>query len=246
MKTKDEILSFKTQFNKLTRARTPYQLEYFAIKKHAHPYMQWRQLLIEASDKYKALQNAEYSIEMGELEIQELELKLVKPKETDKSGYYYDKTREIENKKIKLEIHKKRNDLENLRSAMTGALKELSDLITIAKRDYAAYLLINTEEKLDDRFEKIYWKNRLANQIQVDLITSNHISEGNLAWLKNFPQTEQHDIILESLELVDSHNRKLAQIGQEFDKILEKRKKELSFRSLYANNKSDDSKPTNK
>lgn len=183
---REKLSEFVPIMDELTRARNPFELRYFVIGKHDDRIQQYKQAVIEMDAKYQAFLEGMHDMEMKELEKEEKRIDLIlSPK---------DRTDEIHNDKINLEIKKIERDQRNLKIGLTGAFKEVMDFISIIENEFSD-LMDKTEEELLNS-EADYWKSRFSKQIMVDLVTGGRIGGGNLSTLLSMPKDIQEEIML--------------------------------------------------
>lgn len=206
------ITTFKKYLGTFTRPQMPAQLEWFVIKQYTSKFSQYRQLLIEAESRYRAIQVAEAAKQMAELAIEEknldIEELLSEILKLDGQEPPRD-TREIQRceikiKRLKIEIQSSRNELESQTQAMEGALKELLQLIELCEREYKP-LMKASEDELCQAFELEHWKHRLASQAADDFTSTGRISVGNLQAIKKLPSHAQTETLKLALELFKGH-----------------------------------------
>jgi phage anti-repressor protein len=209
---RSEIKLFKKQLDSVTRARTPMELRYFVIGRHEDRSRQWKQLLIECDEKWRALQEGEASVRLLALEIEELTIS----KKASFGNAVEKRLAEIANEKADIEIQRKRNQLDRLNLAMQGTAKEIVDYLHIAKTEYQDFFDC-TEEDLE-KHDRQYWINRYARQIQVDITTSGHIQAGNLGSMLQLPEAMQSEIMNKALEKTHEYGRLMAMVEYHFQK----------------------------
>jgi hypothetical protein len=193
---KTQLNKFKTEFEKVTRAKTPFEIKHFVIGQHESRWKQWYQLCIETDAKYRAIQETEGNKRLTELEIEELELSLIsKPKS---------RLAEIGNEKIQIQIGQKKNQLAHINSLMIGAFKEVSDYLALAENEYPEFWG-KSEDELVAAHEEDYWNQRLSRQIAVDLMTFGRIQAGNITCLLQLGEKQKTRILMMALSKSDQH-----------------------------------------
>jgi hypothetical protein len=215
--TNPEILEFKKEVDKITRARTPMQLKYIVVGRFEDRIQQYKQICIEADAKYTALRSAEYGRQKALLDLEELEIKLefenAKAHMMTTTSDSARRLAEIAARRIEIDIQDKKNSLELLASAMDGALKELLDLMHFARTEYTD-LKDKSEEDLIKEGEENYWKSRLSRQIQIDLATIGKISAGNLDFLLKLPEQMQSEVLVSAALKQDVHLKLMGQVDR--------------------------------
>ncbi len=194
----EKIKNFKKNFETFTRAKTPLEIDWFILGRHESRHQQYKQLCLQAEDRYRALHEAEYGKKKTEIEIEELQEKLAALCEISGES----SSREREKAKTTLELSKKKADLDHLDHLMLGALKELADYVQIAETRFSD-LMTKSEDEFYNEGERTYWIERMSRQIQVDLAVYGRIQEGNLSSLLMMPDSERMQVLLLSSQKQD-------------------------------------------
>jgi hypothetical protein len=206
---KTELKAFYSEMTKITRARHPFEIRHFIVGHHENRWRQWYQLCIETDAKWAAIEEAEFNRKITELEIQELNLKIesllagIVKRGERAAGLYETQIDEVAIEKLRVEVARKRRHLERGASLMVGALKEISDMTTIARNEFKDFFG-KTEEELAKTHERDYWKDRLSRQLAVDLITFGKIQAGNLEVLLQLPEAKREEIMKAAIPRVEA------------------------------------------
>lgn len=227
-----ELDLFRPQMDEITRARSPYELRYFVIGRHESRWKQWYQLVIECEEKFRALQEAEASQRLTLLEIEELELKkpVCSPHLPDREKRLV----QILIEKTDIEIQKKRNSLDRLKSLMVGALKEIQDFLTIARTEFSDFYGKKEDDLLKEH-ELPYWKDRLSRQVAMDLLTHQQITQGNLNVLLQMPREDQKEILKKAIDKRADHLRLADETQAELEALADQTKKaQLEKKELHS------------
>lgn len=204
----DKISEFKKHLNKLKRPQTPVQIEWFVVKQYPSRYSQYRQILIEAENRFRAIQSAEASrqkalldIESKELDIEEKREALSQWNERESLAPNIKRIQrriQIDIERLQIEIQSARNEMEGFTKAMEGAASELLQLVELAEREYQDFLDESdrvSEEKIDEKHERDHWITRLASQVTDDLVATGRISVGNLSAIRKLSASDQDTVI---------------------------------------------------
>jgi len=201
LQVRKDLDAFKPQMDVITRAKTTFEIRNFIIGMHESPSKQWHQLLIQMDEKFRALQEAEASKQLLQVDIDELEYK----NKHQTSGF--DQRRHI------IQIQQKKNQLERLEIGMQGALKELADYLFIANSEFKEFAG-KSEEELSSEGDLDYWRKRLSRQIQVDVLTFGRIQAGNLNCLLQLAPDLQKDILLLSGQKSGEYVKRLTEVEE--------------------------------
>ena len=222
---KAQLLKFKTEFDKITRAKHPMEIRHFVVGQHESRWRQWYQLCIETEAKWRALEEAEAGVRLCELEIEELKLKiqtdftwsldhisLLTSEAQRKTARITLRLEEIANEKIELEIKRKERAMAQSRTVMTGAMKEIADYLALAQ-EYPEFWGKSEDELVADG-EREYWVSRLSRQVAVDLLTYGKPQAGNTNVLMQLDPTTREKILRESLLKTSKHLNLISETEQ--------------------------------
>jgi len=186
---KKKLAEFVPVMDGLSRARNPFELRYFVIGKHDDRVQQYKQAVVEMDAKYKSIEEAVYGNKLKEIERERLLIGII---ESPKNRLEH-----LINEEIDIKVARMDEQKHDSLIAMTGAMKEVMDFITIIENEYSD-LVDKTEEELLTK-EKEYWVGRLSKQAHIDFMTAGQISASNLSSIQCMPKDIQEDVMKQAI-----------------------------------------------
>ena len=186
---KKKLAEFVPVMDGLSRARNPFELRYFVIGKHDDRVQQYKQAVVEMDAKYKSIEEAVYGNKLKEIERERLLIGII---ESPKNRLEH-----LINEEIDIKVARMDEQKHDSLIAMTGAMKEVMDFITIIENEYSD-LVDKTEEELLTK-EKEYWVSKLSKQAHIDFMTAGQISASNLSSIQCMPKDIQEDVIKQAI-----------------------------------------------
>lgn len=200
-----KIQGYKKLLDSFIRARNPYELRHFVIGKHVDRIQQFKQLLCEMDAKYKAIEEAQYNKKLKELEIEDKKLDFIIKPQTRKE--------EISNEKNQLEIFKLERESNHIYQGMLGALAECRDFAIMLDGEFSD-LTDKTENELLE-YEKHYYIARIAHQCELDILSNQKVSAGNLDAVTKMPKEDQIQVMTKAFKAVEDFKLFSATIERE-------------------------------
>lgn len=142
--------------------QSAFQILNFIAGKEKTPERQYRTILLQMSEKLKALKSTEFARKKTEIDIEELKEKL-------NSAEGFDKKRKI------VEIEEKEWELKNQVKLINDAIEELNVYYSVYEK-----LPKDITRESFEKAEHAYWANRLIADAEAQLFSIGSIEQGTL------------------------------------------------------------------
>lgn len=176
----------------LTFVNPKFKMEHFVTSGQITPYSTLKQWVLELKGHEEATENYEHTIKKIDLEIEVLELKLLKVDD------------EVEKKIIEIELLDKRKQNKQNKRRLKQLYIEREQFVELiqeflerpeSRTPDGRSLIDIFETPEEEEYEKQYWSIRLARQAAMDISSYGKISHGNLDAICQLPADMQNQTL---------------------------------------------------